>query len=64
MNDAEKLVRRFFDEAVNGHNLDLFDELCSPDYVWHGGSDPGAPRRRPRDRALQGRGADVLHRVP
>ena len=41
MNDAEQLVRRFFTEAVNGHNLDLFDELCSPDYVWHGGSDPG-----------------------
>jgi steroid delta-isomerase-like uncharacterized protein len=42
MNDAEKLVRRFFEEAINGHDLDLFDELCSPDYVWHGGSDPGA----------------------
>lgn len=42
MNDAERLVRRFFTEAVSGHNLDLFDELCSPDYVWHGGSDPGA----------------------
>jgi steroid delta-isomerase-like uncharacterized protein len=42
MNEAEQLVRRFFDEAINGHDLDLFDELCSPDYVWHGGSDPGA----------------------
>jgi steroid delta-isomerase-like uncharacterized protein len=42
MNDAEKLVRRFFEEAINGHDLDLFDELCADDYVWHGGSDPGA----------------------
>jgi steroid delta-isomerase-like uncharacterized protein len=42
MNDAERLVRRFFEEAINGHDLDLFDELCSTDYVWHGGSDPGA----------------------
>jgi len=40
--DSERIVRRFFDEAINGHDLDLFDELCSPDYVWHGGSDPGA----------------------
>lgn len=42
MNDAERLVRRFFEEAINGHDLNLFDELCSTDYVWHGGSDPGA----------------------
>ena len=42
MTDNEKLVRRFFDEAINGHNLDLFDEICATDYVWHGGSDPGA----------------------
>jgi steroid delta-isomerase-like uncharacterized protein len=42
MDDAERIVRRFFDEAINGHDLDLFDELCAPDYIWHGGSDPGA----------------------
>jgi steroid delta-isomerase-like uncharacterized protein len=42
MHDAERLVRRFFEVAINGHDLDLFDELCSPDYIWHGGSDPGA----------------------
>src|SRR5678815_2603945 len=40
--DSERLVRRFFSEAINGHDLDLFDELCSQDYIWHGGSDPGA----------------------
>jgi steroid delta-isomerase-like uncharacterized protein len=38
---SEQLVRRFFEEAINGHDLALFDELCSPEYVWHGGSDPG-----------------------
>ncbi len=42
MDAAETIVRRFFEEAINGHDLDLFDELCSPDYAWHGGSDPGA----------------------
>ena len=42
MTDSEMLVRRFFSEAINGHDLDLFDELCSQDYIWHGGSDPGA----------------------
>lgn len=42
MYESEKIVRRFFEEAINGHDLDLFNELCSPDYVWHGGSDPGA----------------------
>ena len=42
MHESEKIVRRFFEEAINGHDLDLFDELCAPDYVWHGGSDPGA----------------------
>jgi steroid delta-isomerase-like uncharacterized protein len=42
MYESERLVHRFFTEAINGHDLDLFDELCSPDYVWHGGSDPGA----------------------
>lgn len=42
MDHPEAIVRRFFEEAINGHDLGLFDELCSPDYVWHGGSDPGA----------------------
>ena len=39
--EVETLVRRFFDEAINTGNLDAFDEFCSPDYVWHGGADPG-----------------------
>lgn len=39
--EVEILVRRFFDEAINTANLDAFDEFCSPDYVWHGGADPG-----------------------
>ena len=40
MNEAERLVRKFFDEAINRGDLDAFDAVCSPDYVWHGGSDP------------------------
>lgn len=40
--DVETLVRRFFDDAINARNLDAFDQFCSPDYVFHGGADPGA----------------------
>jgi predicted ester cyclase len=36
--DANKaLVRRYIDEANNGGNLALVDDLMAPDYVWHGG---------------------------
>jgi predicted ester cyclase len=28
--DAETLVRRLVDEAMNGRDLDVLDELCSP----------------------------------
>jgi steroid delta-isomerase-like uncharacterized protein len=28
------------EEAINKNNLDLFDELCSPNYVWHGEASP------------------------
>ncbi|HEX9057932.1 MAG TPA: hypothetical protein VF818_10415, partial [Ktedonobacterales bacterium] len=31
------LVRRYIDEANNGGDLALVDELMAPDYVWHGG---------------------------
>ncbi|UCB44697.1 MAG: ester cyclase [Spirochaetota bacterium] len=42
MADLEKnkeLLRRFF-KAINDKNLDLFDELCGEDYIWHGESGP------------------------
>lgn len=29
------LMRRFYDEVVNGGNLDTIDELASPDFVDH-----------------------------
>jgi steroid delta-isomerase-like uncharacterized protein len=35
----KELLRRFV-EAINKNNLDLFDELCSPNYVWHGEASP------------------------
>ncbi len=31
------LVRRYIDEANNGGDLALVDDLLAPDYVWHGG---------------------------
>ena len=33
--ENENVVRRFIDECINGRNLDLIDELFSPDYVNH-----------------------------
>ena len=35
--DANKLVlRRLFDEVINGHNYAVIDDLFAPDYVNHG----------------------------
>ncbi len=39
--EVEKLVRGFFDEAINTGDLDVFDRYCGSDYIWHGGADPG-----------------------
>ena len=33
--ENKAVVRRFFEE-YNKHNLDGLEELCAPDYVWHG----------------------------
>jgi steroid delta-isomerase-like uncharacterized protein len=33
--ENKALVRRMF-EAYNKHNLAALEELCAPDYVWHG----------------------------
>jgi steroid delta-isomerase-like uncharacterized protein len=33
--DNRALVRRFFDEVVNGGNIDLIDELLTDDFVEH-----------------------------
>ena len=35
----KELLRRFM-EAINERNLDLFDELCGENYVWHGEAGP------------------------
>ena len=31
------LMRRYIEEANNGGDIALVDELVAPDYVWHGG---------------------------
>jgi steroid delta-isomerase-like uncharacterized protein len=40
--DTKALARRFFDEVVNGRNLDAIDELLADDFVEHD-SPPGMP---------------------
>lgn len=37
----KELLRRFMD-AINKKRLDLFDELCGEDYIWHGEAGPTA----------------------
>jgi steroid delta-isomerase-like uncharacterized protein len=44
--DANKeLLRRFYDEVINGRNLDLIDELLADDFVEHE-EFPGIPPTR------------------
>lgn len=31
-----RIVRGFFQEAINGHDLQALDAYCSPDYRWNG----------------------------
>lgn len=33
-----QIIKRFYDEVINGGNINLIDELWSKDLVWHGGS--------------------------
>lgn len=40
--ENEAVVQKVQEEIINGKNLELLDELLSPDYVWHGpGQDAG-----------------------
>jgi predicted ester cyclase len=32
---VEELVRGFFEEAINGHDIGVFPRFCGPGYVWH-----------------------------
>jgi predicted ester cyclase len=40
--DNKVLVRRFVDEVQSGGNIDLIDEICSPQFVNHS-APPGIP---------------------
>jgi steroid delta-isomerase-like uncharacterized protein len=40
--ENKTLVRRFVDEVQSGGNIDLIDELCSPEFVNHS-APPGMP---------------------
>jgi steroid delta-isomerase-like uncharacterized protein len=41
LENNKKLLRRFM-EAINQRRLDLFDELCGENYIWHGEAGPTA----------------------
>jgi predicted ester cyclase len=43
--DNKALVRRFVDEVQSGGNIDLIDEICSPEFVNHS-APPGLPADR------------------
>lgn len=32
---VEELVRSFFEEAINGHDIEAFPRFCGSSYVWH-----------------------------
>ena len=32
----KRVLRRLFDEVINGHDYDVIDDLFAPDYVNHG----------------------------
>ena len=45
--DNKALVRRFVDEVQSAGNIDLIDEICSPEFVNHS-APPGIPAGRER----------------
>ncbi len=40
--ENKAIVRRFVDEVQSGGNIEILDELCSPDFINHSAS-PGMP---------------------
>ena len=37
---VERLVRAFFEEALNARDLSAMPRFCASGYIWHGSSDP------------------------
>lgn len=37
--DTKTIVLRFFEEAINGHDIPALDRFCSDSYIWHGAED-------------------------
>jgi steroid delta-isomerase-like uncharacterized protein len=37
--ESKAIVLRFFEEAINGHDVPALDRFCSEEYVWHGAED-------------------------
>lgn len=39
MSTSKEIVLRFFEEAINGHDVPALERFCSEHYVWHGAED-------------------------
>jgi steroid delta-isomerase-like uncharacterized protein len=37
--ESQSIVLTFFEQAINGHDVESLDRFCSDDYVWHGAED-------------------------
>lgn len=46
MGDLKAIAHRMYEEAVNGGNIDLFDEILAEDFVEHEEPMPGMPPTR------------------
>jgi len=58
--ENKTLVRRLIEEVWNQGNLAVFDELYSPDFIFH---DPGLPQVRTREEDKRWI-AGILHAFP
>jgi steroid delta-isomerase-like uncharacterized protein len=36
--ENKTVVRRFLDEVISKGNMAALDDVCTPDFIWHGGS--------------------------
>ena len=36
--ENKAVVRRFLDEVISKGNMAALDDVCTPDFIWHGGS--------------------------
>jgi predicted ester cyclase len=37
--DSRTIVLDFFEQAINGHDIEALDRFCAEGYIWHGAED-------------------------